>query len=265
MSGFVNKVVEIGTLGLVEDVTGSEAAQESAKSAARTAAGAQQSGLDYLKETEALPQQYRQEGLGQLAGIYGFEGGDPDALANLERSPIYQAIMSSADIGEESVLARASKMGMTRSGDVEYDLADFNSRLKQQALMQSLSGIQGMARLPSMAPQIATGIAGVGRTLAQGETAASQAEQDITGMIIGGASQAAGGYYSDARLKSNVVAKGRRNGHEWFAWDWNRLAKKLGLEGKGEGVIADKVEVYMPEAIKIHEGYKTVDYDMLGV
>jgi hypothetical protein len=264
MSGFVNSIVEIGTLGLVEDVTGSEAAQAAAKSAARTAAGAEQSALDYLKETEALPQQYRQEGLGQLAGIYGLEGGDPDALARLERSPIYQSIMSSADIGEESVLTRASKMGMTRSGDVEYDLADYNARLKQQALMGGLEGIRGMAQLPSMAPQIAQGISGVGRTLAQGQTAASQAEQDITGMIMGGISQGAAAF-SDHRLKYNVVAKGRRNGHEWFTWDWNRLAKKLGLEGKGEGVIADKVEKYMPDAVRIHEGYKTVDYDMLGV
>lgn len=261
MSGFVNSIVEIGTLGLVEDVTGMEAAQEASLQGAATTAGAQRESLEYLKEREALPQQYREAGLGQLAGIYGLEGGDPDALATLERSPIYQAIMSSADIGEESVLTRASKMGMTRSGDVAYDLTDYNAKLKQKALMGGLEGIRGMAQLPSMAPQIAQGISGIGRTLGQGQVAAGQAEQDVTGMLLSGAAAA----FSDSRLKINVVAKGKRNGHEWFSWEWNRRANKLGLDGKGEGVIADKVEKYLPEAIKIHQGYKTVDYDMLGV
>jgi hypothetical protein len=264
MSSVINKVT--GFVGdIVGGVTGATAAGEAAERGAGTAAAAQRESLEYLKEREALPQQYREEGLGQLAGIYGLEGGDPDALGRLERSPIYQAIMSSADIGEESVLTRASQMGMTRSGDVEYDLADYNARLKQQALMGGLQGIQGMAQLPSMAPQIAEGISGVGQTIAQGQIAKGRAVQEGMGMLISAGAQAAGGTYSDSRLKINVVAKGNRNGHEWFSWDWNRLAKKLGLEGKGEGVIADKVEKYLPEAIKIHQGFKTVDYDMLGV
>jgi hypothetical protein len=257
MGGFVRKT--IGSL------TGSTEAGKAAERGAATAAQAQRESLEYLKEREALPQQYREAGLGQLAGIYGLEGGDPDAMARLERSPIYQSIMSGADIGEESVLATAGARGMTRSGDVAYDLADFNAQLKQKALMGGLQGIQGMAQLPSMAPQIAQGISGVGQTLAQGQIARGQAQQAGMGMLLSAGAQGAGAYFSDSRLKSNVVAKGKRNGHEWFAWDWNHLARKLGLEGSGEGVIADKVERYMPEAIKIHQGYKTVDYDMLGV
>jgi len=256
MTGFIRKTVG--------SITGSTKAGEAAERGAATAAESQREALDYLKEREALPQQYREAGLGQLAGIYGLEGGDPDALARLERSPIYEAIMSSADIGEESVLATASQRGMTRSGDVAYDLADYNARLKQQALMGGLQGIQGMAQLPSMATQIAQGISGVGQTLAQGQIAKGQAAQAGMGMVLGAAAQGAAAF-SDSRLKINVVAKGKRNGHEWFSWDWNRLAKKLGLEGKGEGVIADKVEKYMPEAVKVHQGFKTVDYDMLGV
>jgi hypothetical protein len=260
MSSIISKVT--GFVGdVVGGVTGATAAGEAAERGAATAAGAQRESLEYLKEREALPQQYREAGLGQLAGIYGLEGGDPDALARLERSPIYQAIMSSADIGEESVLTRASQMGMTRSGDVEYDLADYNARLKQQALTGGLEGIRGMAQLPSMAPEIAQGISGIGTTLAQGQIAKGQAQQAGMGMALSAGALA----FSDSRLKSNVVAKGKRNGHEWFSWDWNRLAKKIGLEGKGEGVIADKVEKYMPDAVKVHQGYKTVDYDMLGV
>jgi hypothetical protein len=260
MSGIINKVSGFFT-DIAGGITGATAAGEAAERGAATAAGAQRESLEYLKEREALPQQYREAGLGQLAGIYGLEGGDPDALARLERSPIYQAIMSSADIGEESVLTRASQMGMTRSGDVEYDLADYNSKLKQQALMGGLQGIQGMAQLPSMAPEIAQGISGIGQTLSQGQIAKGRAAQEGMGMLISAGAQA----FSDSRLKINVVAKGKRNGHEWFSWEWNRRANKIGLEGKGEGVIADKIEKYMPEAIKIHQGFKTVDYDMLGV
>jgi hypothetical protein len=253
MTGFIRK-----TIG---SITGSTAAGEAAERGAATAAGAQRESLDYLKEREALPQQYREAGLGQLAGIYGMEGGDPDALARLERSPIYQAIMSSADIGEESVLATAGKRGMTRSGDVVADLSDYNAKLKQQALFGGLQGIQGMAQLPSMAPQIAQGISGIGQTLSQGQIAKAQAQQAGMGMALTAGAAA----FSDSRLKINVEAKGKRNGHEWFTWIWNKRAEALGLVGRGEGVIADKVEKYMPEAIKLHEGFKTVDYDMLGV
>jgi hypothetical protein len=172
--------------------------------------------------------------------------------------------MSSADIGEESILATAGQRGMTRSGDVAYDLADYNAQLKQQALMGGLQGIQGMAQLPSMAPEIAQGISGIGRTLSQGQIASGRAAQEGMGMMIE-AGQKAASAFSDSRLKSNVISKGKRNGHEWFTWIWNKRAEALGLEGRGEGVIADKVERYLPEAVKVHQGYKTVDYDMLGV
>lgn len=267
MGNIVNKVTKVATLGLVDDVTGMEAAQDAARGGAATQAAAEQRKLDYLMEREALPQQYRDASLNKIAGLYGLEGGDEGALESLQRTPIYEAIMSGADIGEESVLARASQMGMTRSGDVAYDLQDFNSRLKNQALMQSLKGVEGLANLPSNSNQIGDTMAGIGRTRGQGQVAAGQAEQDMTGMILSGLAQGAGAAakFSDARLKINVEPKGKRNGHEWFSWVWNSRAKELGLEGKGEGVIADKVEKYLPEAIKVHKGFKTVDYDMLGV
>jgi hypothetical protein len=265
MGDIVNKITKVATLGLVDDVTGMEAAQDAALKGAATQAAAEQRKLDYLIEREALPQQYRDASLNKVAGLYGLEGGDEDALESLQRTPIYEAIMSGADIGEESVLANASQMGMTRSGDVAYDLTDFRSRLKNKALMESLQGVKGLAMLPSNTNQIGDTMAGIGRTIGQGQVAAGQAEQDTTGMILSGLAQGAGAYFSDARLKINVEPKGKRNGHEWFSWTWNKRAEQLGLEGQGEGVIADKVEKYLPEAIKVHKGFKTVDYDMLGV
>ena len=66
--------------------------------------------------------------------------------------------------------------------------------------------------------------------------------------------------FSDPKLKTNIKQVGTINGFDWFTWDWNDVAAKLGLTGSSEGVMADKVKKTNPELIDEHSGYMTVNY-----
>jgi len=72
---------------------------------------------------------------------------------------------------------------------------------------------------------------------------------------------------SDVRLKENVTNIGRRDGHNWYQWDWNAEAGTLfGLYGRSEGVIAQEVVKAAPKAVHTDgDGFMSVDYNKLGV
>ena len=100
----------------------------------------------------------------------------------------------------------------------------------------------------------ATGV--IGTANARGEKAQNTVE-------IGGALIKA--LFSDPQLKTNIVKTGKQNGFNIYAWDWNASANKLGLIGKGAGVMANEVQAVIPEAVIIEQGYMKVDYSMIGV
>ena len=171
---------------------GSRKAAKGAQQAAATSAGAQERGaqisaqsqreaLQYLKQREAVPQQFREAGLKRLGGLYGMPGGvgsQQELIERAKESPLYGAMMGGREAGEEAILRGASATGGLRSGNVQGAMYDYNTQLQNQALLQSynqqLQGLQGMAGLPSNAPQIASGMAGVGQTLGQGVSGAGQ-------------------------------------------------------------------------------------------
>ncbi len=315
-------------------LTDTEDPGEQARKAAGTQVAYQQEALEYLKEREALPQQFREQALTQIGGMYGLGGipreytneeqmlvdelarkkADPNptqqrlaSIASLESrisaidaqreqeagagatqiqeglierarmSPLYGAIMGTQEAGEEAILRQASVTGGLRSGNVQAALYDQAQQLENRALLeaygQQRQGLAGLASLPSMAPQIAAGTAGIGQTMAQGRVAQAQADiaaqNQLFGDIIGGTQAALTGFdvggFSDVRLKSNVEWIGNKNGYNWYKWDWNEAANDLGLNGSEEGLMAHEVMRKKPEAIGEREGYITVNYEMLGV
>ena len=242
-----------------------KSASDAATQAADTSAQAQQNALNYLKEQEALPQQFREGALTQLGGLFGLKGGDTAAAQNLKNSSIYQATIGDTAAQEEAILRNQSATGALRSSATEQMLAENQRQHQLAATQNAMGGLQGLAGLQSYAPQIAQGMAGIGNTLAQGQIAGAQAQQAGIGNTLGlGMNALSLAGFSDSRLKSNVQPIGKRGDHEWYSWTWNDKAKELGLSGDAVGVVAQEVAQTKPDAVGMSHGYLTVDYSKLG-
>lgn len=266
--------------GVVDAVFGGggDDAADASVHAANLQAKYQREALNYLKEREALPQQFREEALTSLAGAYGLEGGDgsqQELIDAAQASPLYGAIMGGLDASEEAILRNAGATGGLRSGNVQQALADNAEQLQNKALLtaynEQIGGIQGLAGLQSNASQIAETTAGIGQTLAMGQTAAAQAiqtaNQNATNNLLGlgGLGLGAVAAFSDVRLKRDIQPLGQRNGLNWYEWAWSDEAEQLGLSGKMQGVMAHEVIDDHPDAILTDGEYLMVDYSKLGV
>ena len=260
---------------------GADKAADASKDAAQTQASSEQAALDYQIEREALPRQFSEGALKGLGGIYGLEGGtgnQQDLVNRAIESPLYQAIIGGQEAGEKSILRNAAMTGGFRSGNVQGNLYDYNTQLQNKALLESynqqLQGLTGLAGLPNNTNAIANQMSSIGQTLGQGQVAAGQVQQagynqmgsNMMGMAnLGIKAYGAGIDFSDRRLKRNLEKIGEVNGHNWYMWDWNIVANKMGLDGKSEGVLADELVKTNPDCIGIQDGFMFVDYTKLGI
>jgi len=130
-------------------------------------------------------------------------------------------------------------------------------------------GNQFMAGLTSGANTIGAGqqmqIGGLSNIL-NSQTSVYNANQqgglDVGGLMSGAASMYSAGMFSDRRLKENVEFVGQDEATTLNLYEFNYI----GDEGRYRGVMADEVEEVMPEAVMTGEdGYKRVNYDMLGI
>lgn len=246
----------------IGSITGANKAAQAATAGAQLSADAQREGLEYLKETEAIPQELRQGALQALGGLFGLQDDGAQVLEKLKASPIYQNVLKGRQAGEEAILRNASATGGLRSGNVQDALARMNIELEQEALNRGLSGLTGLAQLPSMAPEIASRTAGIGQTLGQGQVAAGQAVQAGRGLALSGLISGASAF-SDVRLKDSIKRSGEKFGVPWYTWTWNKEAEKLGLYGDDEGAMAHEVAQINPEFVTVNGDYLMVDYDAL--
>lgn len=94
---------------------------------------------------------------------------------------------------------------------------------------------------------------------AQMQAASQAASAGMFGDILGaGATLGAGALMSDARLKEDVhtLVPGRPR---LVSWRWNRTAERLGLHGRGVGVIAQELELVAPErVVTTPSGFKAI-------
>lgn len=253
---------------------GGSKSSDSAEEAAQVQAQSQREALAYLQQTERLPQAYREGALQGLGAEYGFDsagnyGADGKSIIQrAEASPFYQTAIQR---GEEGVLRNASATGGLRSGTTSENLAAVNQNALMASYANQLSGLQGMAQLPSNANNIAASMSGVGQTLGQGiiggaQSAAAAGQNNINnGFAAAGLAMQGYETFSDRRLKKNIKLRGQKNGHNVYSWMWNELAAALGLFGRASGVLADEVEKKRPDAVRECRGYKCVNYPMIGV
>ena len=93
---------------------------------------------------------------------------------------------------------------------------------------------------------------------------ANQARSERTsafGSVLQGAGSLAGAaaIFSDRNLKENIEPIGTENGHNIYKFSYK------GKDTKHIGVMAQEVEKIMPEAVTEVDGFKAVNYDMIGV
>jgi hypothetical protein len=186
MAGIVAASVIGGAAVLsgVGSYLGGKAAARGAENAANVSAAAQREQLEYLKEINALPQELKEQALKKYGSLFGI-GGDPSAQGEMidraKSSPMYSEIMGGLQAGEESIMRNAAMTGGLRSGNVQGALADYATQLKNKALTdaynQQLSGLTGIANLPTNEASIGQTMANIGNTRAQGILGAGQAKQ----------------------------------------------------------------------------------------
>ena len=268
-----------------DDIRGKTAADETARAASEAGAlemeglnqnvAFQQEALDYLKEAEAIPRQYREASQGMLAGLLGVPGGTGPSKAEyvqgLVDDPFYQQQVADA---EKSVLKNASATGGARGGSTQQALTNISPNLLQNMYNQNMQGIGALAMGPSGAGQIAQQTSNIGQTLGQGYnqqaqtlasgiTGAAGAKQAGYGNILNAGMSGLGLAFSDPKLKTDIVKIGSYAGFSIYSWIWNELASSLGLEGSGVGVMADEVKAKRPELIRERNGFMMVDYEGL--
>ena len=251
--------------GFVRNLTGATQAARASEAAAATQAQYQDEALQYLKEAEELPQQFREGALTQLAGLAGLEGGEGSQQQLIEQaqmSPLYKAMIEG---GEQAALRNLSATGGLRGGSSISAQQGVQNQALLQAYNQQLGQLQGLAQLPSNVNQIAAQQSGIGQTLSQGQVAAAQArQQGGLGSLIGPATQLGAAYLmSDIRLKDNIklIEPTSIEGISKYSWTWN---EKSGKTGDDEGYLAQEVEQVFPEfVVEGDDGYKRIHKEEL--
>ena len=131
-------------LGLGGSDAGEEAAEASVYGS-ELQADAQREALAYLKETEAIPQAFREGALKKLGGIYGLEGGEgsqQELIDQAKESPLYTAMLEG---GEDAALRTRSMTGGMRSGGAISDVKDVQNQALLTSYNQQLSGLSGLS------------------------------------------------------------------------------------------------------------------------
>jgi hypothetical protein len=164
---------------------------------------------------------------------------------------------------------------------INLDFQNRNQALQEQAIPINLINAYqsgGQAQMPQFqnyaqqAQGQAPDLMGAAQGQYQGQLNSYNASQASDNNFMGGlfslGGAALGGgfggggvmsYFSDRRLKTDIEHIGKYdNGLNKYRWNY--------IWGEpGEGVMADEVEIFMPHAVGERNGFKTVNYAMLGV
>lgn len=271
MGGLVTGITD--AIGITDSDAGQQAADASIQGS-QLAAQAQMDALEYLKQQDALPTQFRDAALQRYGDLY--LGGNSFAVQQqLEANPLYQAILGTQQTAEDAVLRNQAATGGFRSGSTQTGLAQTAADIQRQATLagyQDLTqGLGSLAQLPTNANQIAGLTSGIGQTLAQGQTAAAQAQlqgqQATAGNLLGLGQLGIGALaFSDDRLKDNpvVISDTSHPNIKKYRWEWNDTAQELGMTGEDRGYLASEIEKVWPELVHLDgSGYRKIELNKI--
>jgi hypothetical protein len=201
---------------------------------------------------------FAQAGAGQLDGLTeGATIGGLDArLAEIFNSDTFSALIGDRTRGVQGQLAAG---GLTRSGAGMESIANVGSELGLQ-LEQLLTGrSQGLA---GQGLQAAGGVADM--LTQQGQNTASGIVTDAQSKAagLGGVAKLASGiFFSDERLKTNIVHIGDIGKLPLYEWDWIPQAEgTIIVDCPRVGFMAGEVQEIYPHLVGEAAGWKFVDY-----
>lgn len=222
----------------------------------------------FLGEIQGLYDPTIQAGQQAFTGLADYYGGNQQPVIDQAySSPMYKSMINQ---GESAIARNAQATGGFRSGTIQQVLAKNSQDVLGSLIQQILQG-QGAVADAGQAATANYGNFGsnmlnqIGGTSGQianvGINQAANKTNLLTGLVSGGLTAATGGAFpSDINLKENIVKIGKKNDLNWYSWDWNKLAKSIGLSGSDEGHIAQEVELVRPDLVVTQNGYKAVIY-----
>ena len=244
--------------------------------------------LQYQAAQDAIAEQQRAsaQGLGFLEpygglGLMGVEQAgfltDPQAQFDfLKNNPLFQLSLDNANRQTQQITAARGRLS---AGDTLQQLSN-NVLLSATPLLdrqtQNITNLLELGRGVSTAQantalgvgtNISNLLTGAGDAAAAGQIGAANAYAQ-GGQNMASLAGIVASFFaaSDRRLKKDIKYKGKKKGHNWYSFTWNDRAKEVfNLEGNSEGVMADEAERITPDAVIYENGYRKVNYSMLGL
>lgn len=238
----------------------------------------------FQRDEEALRSRLINQGIGQGSQAYQREMESFNQARNDART---QAILSGQQFGSRE-LADAL---MRRNQGIQEYTTQRNAPLNEYIALTSGTQIQNPQFSPAgsggIAPVDYTGLVNNAYEAQLGQYNTKVANRNATAGMIGqlgamalgsflgpagaaAAGGAAGAFnpaaaanglpWSDIKLKNNIKYIGEQDGHKMYEFSYNHAPDK-----KYIGVMAQDVEKYMPKAVHEIDGFKAVNYDMLGL
>lgn len=197
MGGFVNDVVSIGTFGLVDDVTGMEAAQDAALQSAATQAAAGERAIEEQRRASAQALGFLEpfQAVGEQALPQAGILTDPQQQFEfLQNNPLFNLALENAN---RQTMQKAAATGRISAGDTLQQLSN-NVLLSAQPILgqqqQNVAGLLDFGRgLATTQANTALGqgsnvsnlLTDIGAARAAGQVGAANAAAQTTQSILG--------------------------------------------------------------------------------
>lgn len=242
--------------------TGATSAAKQAKAAGQATLQQQE---DLQEELGGIYQPTMEVGQKAFTGLADFYGGNQQPIIDQAMSSPFMSQL--VQTGEDAIARNAQATGGFRSGTTQENLAQNSQNVLMGLVDQILQGQQGIANTgfgatDAYSTAMQNIIAGQGATrgqIANVDINKAAGKQNLLTGIGSGLIQGAFAA-SDKALKENIIKIGEKNGLNWYSWEWNELAKSIGLSGKDEGHIAQEVQEVRPDLVTTQNGYLTVNY-----
>lgn len=256
------------SVGKIFGIGGSSSSSGAASAAAAAQNQSTKQMIDFLKQQQSVSKPIQDQALKDYAAMVN----DPTAaLEKVKQGGLYESLLSGQ---EEAALRAQSAAGSLRGGGTLANVGNVQNQALLNAYGTQLQGLQNLSSMGgNYTGQIAGGINQMGTNTAQGIIAEAQnkaaSQQAGFGNLMGlgqlGLGAYSAGLFSDDRLKTNIEHTGYENGIPTYKWEWNEKAADLSLHGKSYGTLASEVEKVRPDAVSVKDGFKVVNYEMIGV